>query len=124
MIWKHRDRMHWFSTDISPLIIEVKVLKTHTLWRVKSKAGTFFQGKADHPMDAMSIGTRHAQEVAKRYVEPAKDLTKSEITRQFAEDNGLEVQEIKISNDIKPEDFRGLPEDVTVLPGEPSSSDH
>jgi hypothetical protein len=118
MIWQHHSRLRWFCTDIQPLTIEVKAFKRGgAAWRVKSDAGTFFQGKADHPMTAMTIGIKHAEEIAKRYAKPAKDLTKSEITQQFCEDNGLEYKDIKMPNDINPEDITGFPDS-------PSTSDH
>jgi len=112
MMWQHKAKLWWFSTDISPLTIEVRVIKTGSAWRVKSDAGVFFQGKADHPLEAMKVGEKHALEVAKRYQTPAKDLTKSEITKQFAEQNNMEYKDLTMS------------EDVTVVPGEPSSSNH
>jgi len=108
MMWQHKSRMHWFSTDISPLTIEVKVLKVGCAWRVKSDAGTFFQGKAEHPIEAMKVGEKHALEIAKRYETPAKALTSKELV---AEENNIPMNS-------------GITEDVTVLPGEPSSSNH
>jgi len=117
MIWQHHSRLRWFCTDISPLTIEVKAFKKGgAAWRVKSDAGTFFQGKCDHPMDAMQVGTKHAEEIAKRYQAPAKEMTKSEIAKEFAEKNGIEYKDIKMP-DIEAED-------ITVLPGEPSTTDH
>jgi len=105
MIWQHHSRLRWFCTDISPLTIEVKAFKKGgAAWRVKSDAGTFFQGKCDHPMDAMQVGTKHALEIAKRYETPVEIKS------------NMEISDLEISP--------GINEDVTVLPGEPSTTDH
>ena len=115
MIWQHHSRLRWFCTDISPLTIEVKAFKKGgAAWRVKSDAGTFFQGKCDHPMDAMQVGTKHAEEIAKRYQAPAKEMTKSEIAKEFAEKNDLEYKDIKIS-EVNPEDITGFVESPSKI---------
>lgn len=112
MIWQHKSKMHWLCDDLRPFIIEVKTFKSgNAIWRIKNSAGIIMEGKDFHPIEAMKMSIAHAEEMHKLYA------PKSQVVKEWADKHGVEVQEAKFSVDIKPED-------VTVLPGEPSSSDH
>jgi hypothetical protein len=67
MIWHHHSTMRWFSDSIQPLTIEIRAFKGGgAAWRIMSGTYLYAQDKANHPMDAISIASERAREIADR----------------------------------------------------------